>query len=83
MDDETYVSIDTNQVSCKEYFHAVDKKSAPDKVRFKSKQMFTKPYLVWSSKDQMVMLANPMFLKGVSMDTSIRGMFEEKTIVFH
>ncbi len=55
MDDETYVPIDPTQVLCKEYYHAVDKKSVPNKVRFKYKQKFTKRYLVWQTMDQMVM----------------------------
>jgi hypothetical protein len=64
MDDETYVPIDPTQVPCKEYFHAVDKKSVPDNIHFKSKQKFAKRYLVWQALDQMGNVSEPYVSNG-------------------
>jgi len=64
LDDETYVPQDPQQIPGKNYFHAQNKTSVKDNVRFKPKQKFSKRFLVWQAIDQNGNTSEPFIHEG-------------------
>lgn len=68
MDDETYCPIDPNDVPGTKYYSSTDKKTVPEKYKYKSKSKFPKRYLVWQAIDSLGNVSKP-YVTNATMNT--------------
>ena len=65
LDDETYVPINPEEISGREFYHSKNQDNVLPKHKYKSNSKFSKKFMIWQEIDTLGNVSAPIFVKDI------------------